>query len=507
MIEFLDSEFTLREFGYSVPKRSDDKCYAKCSLGNHSVITTLRALKRTLKKRGLYRCSKCVSNSEEGKRHRSLQAITLWSNPEIASLISEKSKELANSEKGRAQRSLQSKKAWESEPYSRVQKDRIASLFKSEEHRKLVSERNKKDYQENPIKYIEDKVSAMWSDAAKKKHKEALASPEYRETHRQLAKTRFENDEYKEKIAKGLENFPRGGKMSTPEKQVKDILEALVLEYVYNKAVGPYNFDFYIEKLNLYVEVQGEYWHSLPNNERRDRAKFSYLRMAFPEAKLIYLWDYDFNSGNAEYKIREALGLSLNSAIEFKFSECSLRTVNSTEAKPFLNSWHYAQYGKAAKFLYGVYLNELLISVCKIGPVSRKEVASSEGFTPKECFELDRFCIHPFYHKKNLGSFLLSRSVKTFFNEFPQSKALVSFSDSTFGHEGTIYRASNWTEVRKVKPDYIYVASDGWILHKKTLYNQAVSVHMTETAYASKHGYKKVFGKEKTKFITKRSCR
>jgi hypothetical protein len=242
-------------------------------------------------------------------------------------------------------------------------------------------------------------------------------------------------------------------------------------------------------------------------NERRDKSKYSYLRSSDPEAKILYIWDYDFNSGNAEYKIREALGISSAPIVDFKLSECITKSPSIDEARKFFNTWHYAQFGKMPKFLHSIYLRDSLIACVKIGPVGRKEVAISSGFDSKNCFELDRFCIHPMFQKKNLGSFALGKSVREFFRVFPDAGAIVSFADSTFGHDGTIYKASNWTEVGKVKPDYVYIDPNGWVMHKKTLYNQAVSVHMTEAAYAESRGYRKIFGKEKTKFLIKRPDR
>lgn len=503
MLEYFNTERNLKFFGYKVPINKKDKCYVICSLGNHDVITTFHALKRTLKKRGSYRCSKCIANSVEGKAARSLQAKSLWSNPDTAEKIIQKSRNNARSEAGREQRSKQSKAAWNNKEYASFQKKRIIHLFQSEIHRKLVSDRNKKDYELDPEKYIKEKASVLWSQKAKEAHKKALAKPEYREIHRKLAIERFKDPEYKARISAGIENFPRGGKLSTPEKQVQDILEALSIKYIYNKALGPYNFDFYIESKNLYIEVQGEYWHTLPNNERRDKSKYSYLKLAHPDAKIVYIWDYDFNSGNAEFKLKEVLGISKHEFINFDLKSCTLGSPDSKESKAFLNTWHYAQYGKVGKYLLGAFLEGKLIALVKIGPVSRKEVATSEGLTAKECYELDRFCIHPLYQKKNFGSFLISKAVNQFFVMFPEARALVSFADSTFGHDGTIYKASNWTETRKVKPDYIYLSPDGWVLHKKTVYNQAASVHMTEAAYIEKHKYVKVFGKEKTKFMIK----
>ena len=502
----IDKTRNLEIFGYEIPAKKEDKCYLICSLGNHSVESTLRALERTLKKRGVYRCSKCYSASEEGRTRRSKLSKELWANPAYAAHISLKSKEVANTRQGRKQRSIQAKNAWRSSDYSEFHRERTTELFKSEAHRNIVSERNKKDYENDPEKYLSEKVSALSTDRARRNHKLALANPEYRKLQSELAIERFKNDSYRAKIAKGLEEFPRGGRMSHPEKEIKSVLDGLGINYIYNKAVGPYNFDFYIADHNLYIEMQGEYWHSLPKNERRDKSKYTYLKTAYPDSRIIYIWDYDFNTGNAEYKLRTALNLEINlKTHEFDFNLCELKPVNPKEAKTFLNCWHYAQYGKAAKYMYGAYLKGQLIALTKIGPVSRKGIVTSLGYDTKECYELDRFCIHPFYHKKNFGSFLLSRSIREFFGVFSNAKAVVSFADSTYGHEGTIYKASNWTEVGKVKPDYVYRSPDGWILHKKTLYNQAASVHMTEAAYVKKHGYEKVYGKEKTKFVIRRS--
>lgn len=508
MLEYIDKTRTFNNYGYEVPEKLSDKCVLICQLGNHAVESTLRALERTVKKRGTYRCSSCFSKSPEGRELRSIQSKKAWSDPDFIKRIASKSKEIANTDEGRKKRSMQAKEAWKSQDYKDLHTARITNLFQSESHRSLVSKRNRESYKLDPAKYLQDKVSALQTEKAKRNHKASVSLPEYKELQSRLAKKRSEDESYKARVAKGLEEFPRGGRMSNPEVEIKKILDGLGIEYIYNKAVGPYNFDFYIIKYDLYIEIQGEYWHSLPTNVKRDLSKYTYLRNAFPDAKIIYIWDYDFNSGNAEYKLKTTLDLGngkVNHSFEFKDLVC--KPVEVSEARKFLNSWHYAQFGKSGKFILGTYLNDVLISISKIGPVSRKEIAGSLGYTPKECYELDRFCIHPFYQKKNLGSFHLGRATREFFKTFAEVKAIVSFADSTFGHEGTIYLASNWTLVGKVKPDFVYRSHDGWILHKKTVYNQAASVHMTEAAYVEKHGYEKVYGKEKTKFVIKRPDR
>lgn len=52
----------------------------------------------------------------------------------------------------------------------------------------------------------------------------------------------------------------------------------------------------------------------------------------------------------------------------------------------------------------------------------------------------------------------------------------LSYADTTFNHIGTIYKACGFKQDRIVKPDYWYAKEDGWVMHKKTLYNQAKKI-------------------------------
>jgi hypothetical protein len=505
--DFLDKSKTFQQFGYSVPDKDSQGCFAICTLCGKAIRTTRNAMRRTVRKRGVYRCGPCVARSDEGRLARSRQAKAVWENPETAHAIREKSAKIARSIAGRKQRSLQAKLAWATPEFAESQRARIAIRFKSVAHRNLVSERNKSDYIANPEEYLRTRTAALQSAQAKAAHKKALSKPEYRQLHAELARIRFQDPVYKAKIAAGLEGFPCGGRQSVPETAVRDILTGLGCEFIYNKSIGPYNFDFFIEKLDLFIEVQGEYWHTLSNNERRDRAKYTYLRSTLPTSKIVYIWDYDLVTGAAGAKLAQAVGVASLPVQDFSFHEVSIRTIDSALAKNFLNTWHYAQSGKSGKFIVGAFLGDQLVAVAKLGPVSRKEVATSLGSNPRETFELDRLCIHPMKQKQkqNFASYFLSRAIASFFSAFPDAMYVVAFSDETFGHDGTVYKACNWLQVGTVRPDYVYVRADGWSMHKKTLYNQALSVHMTEKQYAQQNGWVKVFGKCKHKFVLARS--
>ena len=69
---------------------------------------------------------------------------------------------------------------------------------------------------------------------------------------------------------------------------------------------------------------------------------------------------------------------------------------------------------------------------------------------------------------------------------------------------GIIYKAANWYEIGRVKPDYYYISEDGFILHKKTLYNRARKMGMTERKYVEEYKYTRTYGKGKIKYILKR---
>ena len=496
-----DQEHNEIDFGYRLPtpKQRGWVIYQCCG---RSVCNQRSIVNRTLRKRGEYWCSPCRAKSPQGKAQRSKQSKQAWANPEYVSNQSKILGAIANSEDGRAQRSKQAKQAWEDPDFREFQQDRITKMFQSDQHKQLVSERNKADYKADPDKYFREKVSVMHTPEARANHDLAIQNPEYKKIHSELAKERFKNPEYRAKIAAGIEAFSRSGRQSKPEKVVSDVLDLLEIKYTREKSVGPYNFDLYLSDFNIYIEVQGDYWHNLPNNQRRDVAKSAYLRIANPDSLLLCIEEHETLIPDlVQDKIQSVIGVSESKITEFEFNQLIVKPIEHSEGNRFLRAWHYAQCGRKAKFMFGAYLDGQLIAVAKFAPVVRKEVSTSVGLTPKTVSELDRLCIRTDCHKPNFGSWFLARSAKHFWDQFPETKAIVSFADTTVGHEGIVYQASNWEHVSTTKPDYVYVDTTGWMMHKKTLYNHAVGCHMTEKEFAESKGYVKVFGKEKKKFV------
>ncbi|HES59906.1 MAG TPA: hypothetical protein ENO18_05685, partial [Caldithrix sp.] len=409
---------TCQEFGK--PLNNKSKIYAICQICKINKLTTIFSLKRTLKKGNGYLCNKCRANTPEGKKQRKQQSIQVWNDPKLRQYITNKSKYQANTKAGKLQRSKQAKQAWKNSEYAKFQTKRITELFQSNEHRKLVSERNKLEYQLHPEQYLTGKTYALHTETAKQTHAQAVKKPEYKELHRKLAKQRFQNPEYKEKLIKIMQTPAYKEKLakareraslirSSLETRTEFILQSLNISFISEKQLGHYNFDFYLPDHDLLIECQGEYWHSLDNARKNDASKFTYINKYFPQYRILYLYERDFLNPEV---IKQNLIKAIHGEdfeivkVNFLFSNIQIiklnikqKQINSFYSEPenFLNSFHYAQFGRMPKLVYGAYLGDKLIAVCKFAGVIRKEVATSMNYQVNQVLELDRFCIHPEY--------------------------------------------------------------------------------------------------------------
>lgn len=183
------------------------------------------------------------------------------------------------------------------------------------------------------------------------------------------------------------------------------------------------------------------------------------------------------------------------------FQDIVINPVSIEEYREFFDKHHYLGCGGRRGFALGAYYNGQLIAAALIGSITRAEMAFKQGLKPNEVRELARFCVHPDFHVQNLPTWFLSRMVKRFVYEFPAIKLLISFADTTQGHEGTIYKASNWLFDGFTGRSHHYLDKDGNILHKKTIYDLSRKVKKTEKQYATDMGLAKVFHKRKKRFL------
>ncbi len=210
------------------------------------------------------------------------------------------------------------------------------------------------------------------------------------------------------------------------------------------------------------------------------------------------VWEHEFLSNERiEYLVAGWFGKQ-PTPIEYDFKDLQTMIVTASEANLFMSKYHHTASGGRNGINIGVRLKNEIIAIAKYCYPTRVESATKQVMKYKEVMELTRFAIHPSYKRQNLASWTLSRSYAFL---PPTVKRLITFADTTYGHTGTIYRSSNWRADGTIRPDYFYKHQDGFIMHKKTLWNQARKMKQSEDEYAAKNNYKKCVGGPKHRFI------
>ena len=190
----------------------------------------------------------------------------------------------------------------------------------------------------------------------------------------------------------------------------------------------------------------------------------------------------------------------------FNFNEVLIKSLEAKDINEFMYKYHYIGPINHAINI-GFSYDNLLIACCTFSPITRKESADKFNISPNEIKELSRFAIHPKYQKKNFASWCLSKAIKYIKINYPNLKYLISFADSTIGHTGIIYKASNWIYDGNTDESYYYLSKTGYVMHKKTLYNRAIKMKMKEKEFANKFEYIKMKTGIKYRYIYKLICK
>lgn len=278
--------------------------------------------------------------------------------------------------------------------------------------------------------------------------------------------------------------------VSVLSRTVEEMLQKLGVEFEMEKTVGPYSFDVFLPSVSTLLELNGEYFHALPRAMRNDKSKATFIERFHPELKLHTIWEVEFyKEGRVMHLLNRILGQRPEPApVDWK--ALSVRPVDKEDAARFISVHHYLGRSRAGTH-YGLYEDEALIGVCSFSPFQRNEQTVRYG---KGSVELSRFCLDPDRQVKNLGSWFLSRCLKAV------AKPVVTYADSTQGHDGALYKACNFTVSHTVPPDYTYADASGWGMHKRSVWRRASLMRMKEAEYAEKHGLQKKWGGEKLCF-------
>lgn len=170
-----------------------------------------------------------------------------------------------------------------------------------------------------------------------------------------------------------------------------------------------------------------------------------------------------------------------------------VRSIDSYLSKEWLLKKHYAKRLCGISYCFGLFnLDNVLIGVLTIGKPASKDLCDNIcGIENTEyVYELNRLCVNDGL-EKNVLSYFVSKSIKL----IKESLIIVSYSDTSMGHHGYIYQATNFiytgATVERTDPEILgkharHIKTDGSIANRVIRY--------------SKHRYVIFIGKNKNKF-------
>jgi hypothetical protein len=122
----------------------------------------------------------------------------------------------------------------------------------------------------------------------------------------------------------------------------------------------------------------------------------------------------------------------------------TVQKIDQRSARSFVTQYHYTGGMGNAGICWGLFSQDSLIGVIVFhAPISenvRKSVYGSER--KDEVIELHRMAIHP-NAPQNTATYFISRALDALKEYKPNYTAVLSFADTTEGHDGTVYQAAS----------------------------------------------------------------
>ena len=146
-----------------------------------------------------------------------------------------------------------------------------------------------------------------------------------------------------------------------------------------------------------------------------------------------------------------------------------IKKIGSKLAKEYIHKNHYSHGShNGPSPCYGLFDADKLIGVLMFATPCSENVRSSVfGKEYKDhVTELHRLHILD-VTPKNTESWFISRCLKQLKNDKPIIWGVLSFSDTTIGHDGTIYKATNAYRLGQSSPATFYIDQDGRLRHPR----------------------------------------
>jgi hypothetical protein len=144
-------------------------------------------------------------------------------------------------------------------------------------------------------------------------------------------------------------------------------------------------------------------------------------------------------------------------------------------AKAFVEKWHYSHSTNGLKitqcfglFREGEFFPQLVGAALYGLPAMTNQASAWNPSNPSVVLELRRLCCID-DTPKNAESFFISRTLK-WLRKHTDTELIISYADTNHGHDGTIYKASNF-KYEGITASGVVLMVDGKQYHDRTLRN------------------------------------
>jgi hypothetical protein len=172
-----------------------------------------------------------------------------------------------------------------------------------------------------------------------------------------------------------------------------------------------------------------------------------------------------------------------------------VKSIHPYETHEWLLNKHYAKRIPSMSYSFGLYEGLILIGIMTIGKPASPSLCN--GVCGKEftqyVYELNRLCVHDGL-EKNVLSYFVSSCLRMIKDDL----IIVSYADTSQGHNGYIYQATNWIYTGSTKERTDIGHEDG--THSRH-YDKNIDKKLNRKFRSSKHRYIYFIGNKRNLFL------
>lgn len=171
----------------------------------------------------------------------------------------------------------------------------------------------------------------------------------------------------------------------------------------------------------------------------------------------------------------------------------TIQPSSATEIKTTIRYEHYLGSLPGSKLILVAKMRNIIIGIATFGLGTNRHIEDG-------VWELTRLCV-PFYVVKPFACQFMTECYGYIRKYHPEIKSLLSFADSSVGHNGGVYRMAGWTKAGKTPPSYAYFDPTTLRLRHKASCRRIKGVDKTEKELAHERGWIKIPLSHKYRYV------